>query len=338
MKLGKYLWDKIIHIIVYVILSVLIVMLLNAFKVNNELITAVIVLLSAAGTVLLFIDFVRKRRFYNNIIHKLEELDKKYLITEVVTPESFYESELFTDILYITDKSMAENIRKYKESIDNFKEYVEMWIHEVKIPLASLMLINHNSNNENKKYTVQLNRIDNFLEQILYYVRSEYAEKDFIIKYTDLNKVIGNVALKNKDLILENNIELEADIKENMVLTDGKWLEFIINQVLNNSIKYKRENGASIKIYSEKSGNITRLNIEDNGIGIDNCDLSRVFEKSFTGKNGRHIGKSTGMGLYIVKKLCDRLGHTVDIQSKKGEYTCLTITFADNEYYNITKM
>ena len=81
-----------------------------------------------------------------------------------------------------------------------------MWIHEVKIPLASLMLINHNSNNENKKYTVQLNRIDNFLEQILYYVRSEYAEKDFIIKYTDLNKVIGNVALKNKDLILENNI------------------------------------------------------------------------------------------------------------------------------------
>ena len=91
MKLGKYLWDKIIHIIVYVTLSVLIVMLLNAFKVNNELITAVIVLLSAAGTVLLFIDFVRKRRFYNNIIHKLEELDKKYLITEVVTPESFYE-------------------------------------------------------------------------------------------------------------------------------------------------------------------------------------------------------------------------------------------------------
>lgn len=227
MKLGKYLWDKIIHIIVYVTLSVLIVMLLNAFKVNNELITAVIVLLSAAGTVLLFIDFVRKRRFYNNIIHKLEELDKKYLITEVVTPESFYESELFTD-----------------------------------------MLINHNSNNENKKYTVQLNRIDNFLEQILYYVRSEYAEKDFIIKYTDLNKVIGNVALKNKDLILENNIKLEADIKENMVLTDGKWLEFIINQVLNNSIKYKREDGASIKIYSEKSGNITRLNIEDNGIGI----------------------------------------------------------------------
>ena len=108
------------------------------------------------------------------------------------------------------------------------------------------MLINHNSNNENKKYTVQLNRIDNFLEQILYYVRSEYAEKDFIIKYTDLNKVIGNVALKNKDLILENNIELEADIKENMVLTDGKWLEFIIIQVLNNSIKYKREDGASI--------------------------------------------------------------------------------------------
>ena len=185
---------------------------------------------------------------------------------------------------------------------------------------------------------MQLNRIDNFLEQILYYVRSEYAEKDFIIKYTDLNKVIGNVALKNKDLILENNIKLEADIKENMVLTDGKWLEFIINQVLNNSIKYKRENGASIKIYSEKSGNITRLNIEDNGIGIDDCDLSRVFEKSFTGKNGRYIGKSTGMGLYIVKKLCDRLGHTVDIQSKKGEYTCLTITFADNEYYNITKI
>ena len=139
-------------------------------------------------------------------------------------------------------------------------------------------------------------------------------------------------------MIIENNIELEAYIKENMVLTDGKWLEFIINQVLNNSIKYKREHGASIKIYSEKSGNITRLNIEDNGIGIDNCDLSRVFEKSFTGKNGRHIGKSTGMGLYIVKKLCDRLGHTVDIQSKKGEYTCLTITFADNEYYNITKM
>ena len=124
-------------------------------------------------------------------------------------------------------------------------------------------------------------------------------------------------------------------ICDRIVLTDAKWMEFMLNQIVNNSIKYKDKTKAEsyIKMSAAEDKKCVVLEILDNGIGINASDLPRVFDKSFTGENGREFSKATGMGLYIVKKLCDKLGHAITIESVKGEYTRVKITFYKNDFY-----
>ncbi|NCB94072.1 MAG: HAMP domain-containing histidine kinase [Clostridia bacterium] len=241
-------------------------------------------------------------------------------------------------IVYEANKSMTENVKNYEYSINDFKEYVEMWIHEVKVPISSLLLMIHNHPGQfDTKAVNQIKRVDNYIEQVLYYVRSENAEKDYLITETNLNKIIGAVALKNKDDLLENDIDLTVSGTDINVLTDPKWLEFILHQIFNNSIKYKREDHAAITIAASTTDTETTVCIRDNGIGIPKADLPRVFEKSFTGHNGRIKTKSTGMGLYIAQKLCGKLGHRLTIDSMENQYTTVSITFARNDYYSVLK-
>ena len=151
-----------------------------------------------------------------------------------------------------------------------------------------------------------------------------------------MQKIIKDVALKNKDDLLENKVNLEVDIHNEKVLTDSKWLEFVLNQNINNSIKYKKNNNDPIiKISVKDEKDKVYLTIWDNGIGIPKNDIKRVFDKSFTGENGRIMAKSTGMGLYIVKKLCDKLGHKIIIESEIHKYTKITIIFYKNDFYKV---
>ena len=231
---------------------------------------------------------------------------------------------------------MCEMVKILENQTDDFKDYIEMWIHEVKIPIASLVLMAHNHPDKfDKNFKEQIKRIEDYVEQVLYYVRQEFAEKDYFINSVSLKKVIANVALKNKNDFLESKIDLIVENVDCKVYTDSKWLEFILNQIIGNSIKYKKEKNSIIKITVEEDLEKCTLIVEDNGIGIPETDLSSVFEKSFTGNNGRRKGKSTGMGLYIVKKLCDKLGHQVKIESQEGEYTKLFLVFSKNKYYDV---
>lgn len=335
MKLSGYLKDKVYFIIVNLICISIIILLLLAFKVRFSLIMAVTFLLITEKILLLMIDYFRKKNFYTSLIQKLEALDKKYLILEMMSRPSFYEGKILYDTIYETDKSMIENVNEYLSNIEDFKDYIEMWIHEVKIPISSLVLMSHNHKELNNTYINEVKKLNDYVDQVLYYVRSNYAENDYIIKENNLDKIIKDVILKNKDELLLNNINIETNIKENKVLTDSKWLEFILNQIINNSIKYKKDNGSIIKIESFKENDKTILSIYDNGIGINKKDIKNVFKKSFTGENGRNLSKSTGMGLYIAKRLCDKLGHKILIESEKNEYTIVKIIFGNNDYYKI---
>ena len=236
--------------------------------------------------------------------------------------------------LYEINKSMIENIKISQKNINDFKEFVEVWIHEVKIPISSMVLKCHNNKEKyDKSFLSQIRRLDNNIDEILYYVRSEDTEKDFIITEIDLKEVIRNISLKNKDDLLENNIEFKVELGVTSVNSDKKWLEFIINQIINNSIKYKKGNESIIKIESIENKDKVILAIYDNGIGIPAKDLKRVFDKSFTGTNGRDKVKSTGMGLYIIKNLCNKLGHNISIESKENEYTKVILEFGKNDVY-----
>lgn len=337
MKLIKYLLDKIPQIIISIMGFTITIFMLNAFKVESTLKIAITIIFFIACIFNIGIDYFRKYKFYQSLSNTLDVLDKKYLILEMINKPNFYEGEIFYQTLYDINKSMIENVKEYNLSIIDFKEYVEMWIHEVKIPISSLTLLIHNNQEKiDKRYVEQIRKLNNYIDQILYYVRSENAEKDYIIKEKSLQEIIKNVALKNKDDLLASKVKLDVNVNNIKVLTDAKWLEFILNQIINNSIKYKRNNVESyIKIIAKEDKEKTYLSIYDNGIGIPKKDIPRVFEKSFTGENGRITAKSTGMGLYIVKKLCDKLGHKINIESKKNEYTKITIIFYNNDFYKI---
>jgi signal transduction histidine kinase len=313
----------------------MIFLILKAFNTNPQAIILVLFFLLINGLSIIFISFYRKNKFYLILINNLNKLNKKYLILETIPTPTTYEEKIMVDILYDINKSMVENINEYKKNINEFKEFVEIWIHEVKIPISSLMLKCHNHKEKyGKDFLSIIRKLDNNIDEVLYYVRSENTEKDFAISEVDLKEVIRNVSIKNKDDLLENNVSFTTNLKSVKVNTDKKWLEFIINQIINNSIKYKSDDSV-IKISSKEDNEKTVLEIYDNGIGIPSKDINRVFDKSFTGSNGRDKVKSTGMGLYIIKRLCDKLGHNIYIESEEKKYTKVIIEFGKNDLYKI---
>ena len=335
MKLVSYIKDKVISIVIYLLMVVLISLILKVFNLDKSVLIVIFLILITNGIMLILVNYFRKRSYYNNILGMLDKLDKKYLVLETVLEPTTYEEEIVNNILYDINKSMIENINIQKRSINEFKDYIEMWIHEVKLPIASMVLKCHNHKEVNSNELLSIiRRLDNDIDQILYYMRSEITEKDFIISEVSLKDIVRSVSLKNKDDLLENKIELEVNVDNECVYTDKKWMEFILNQIISNSIKYKKEKDSFIKITSNVSEDKVNLIVYDNGIGISKGDIKRVFDKSFTGKNGRDKIKSTGMGLYIVKNLCSKLGHNIYIESALDEYTKVIIEFGKNNYYN----
>ncbi len=338
MKLKDYLKDKILEITFFLISIIIIFLILVAFKINYQVTISIIIITFFTYVILLLIDYFRKKNFYRDLLCNIASLDKSYLVLETISEPNFYEGKLLYQALYEINKSMNENVKSYLEQLSDFKEYIEMWIHEVKIPLSSLMLNYNNKNIVDVSSKLSLKRLENYVEQILYYVRSEHASKDYLIKEVDLSKVVKNVGLKYMDDLLNSKIAYKVSNVNNKVLTDSKWLEFILSQIVNNSIKYKRNiKNSYIKITSIDYENKTTLLIEDNGIGIPSCDINQVFDKTFTGINGRTLRNSTGMGLFIAKNLCEKLGHKIEIESKEGEYTKVYLTFCKNKYYDVLK-
>lgn len=338
MKFSLYIKDKFLDLLIFTFTLITLILTLLVVKTSSSIIILVCSLLITYKLTTVLLDYFRKREFYTTLLENIQALDKAYLVLETMKTPHFYEGELFASALYEINKSFLEVVNSKENYNNDFKEYIEMWIHEVKIPLSALTLIAHNKNKLDNKALDQIAKIEYYVEQVLYYVRSENTEKDYLINEVKLNKVINSIALKNKDLFLEHNIDFITKNTNMIVLTDSKWLEFILNQIINNSIKYTRANVERfIKIEGIENEKSWTIEVTDNGIGIRTSDLPRVFDKSFTGTNGRIYNKSTGMGLFIAKKLCDKLGSKISIDSKENEYTKVSITIPKNDYYNVTK-
>ena len=222
---------------------------------------------------------------------------------------------------------MHEKVNYYKDEQSEYREYIETWVHEIKTPIASAKLILDNDDSIlSKRVGYEIKRVDAFVEQVLYYARSSDVSKDYIIKEFNLRSVvIGAVKSNSRDFI---NKKIKIDIKEieGIIYSDKKWIEFIVNQIIVNAIKFSKEYGV-VSISSNINENNITLTIKDNGVGINEKDINRVFEKGFTGENGRRFGKSTGIGLYLCKKLCDKLGIGIELTSKVGEGTEVKLNF-----------
>lgn len=334
MKFKDFIKDKKIEIILMLFSTMSIEIILLAYQI--QLIVRVYVVASIILSLLIsmLIEYYSKKSYYNNLLEKLDELDQKYLLSEVISKANFQDGNLFKEILEETGKSMLENVNKYKYAQEDYKEYIELWIHEIKTPIsASKLIIENNKNEITKNIEEELDKIENYTEQALYYARSNTVEKDYCITKCNLQDIVNTVIKKNKDDLINNKIKINIeDINEN-VYTDSKWIIFILNQIITNCIKYSKTENAEININVEIKKARVILDIKDNGIGIRKGEITKVFEKGFTGSNGRKEGKkSTGIGLYLCRKLCGKLGIGIELNSEENIGTDVKLVFPKNDY------
>ena len=338
MRPGAFIIDHIVAILLYAAAFLVSLFLLSLFEVNTILIQAIAFIALLFGAGILLYEYQRRARYYRSLFSTLDQLDQKYLVQELVSAPSFLDGQLLHQALYESGKSMNERIRTYQESMEAFKEYIELWVHEVKLPIAAGQLILHNNPGAvNKKLREQFQRVEDDVEQVLYYVRSENSEKDYLIKRCSLDALIQNVIRRNKDALLYGGVKISFEPSGAFVYTDSKWLEFIINQIMSNAIKYCKQGEGHIHISVEEDERRVQASFADNGIGIPASEVPRVFEKSFTGSNGRTLRSSTGMGLYLCDQLCAKLGHGITLTSREKEGTVVTLTFYQEDYYQVVR-
>ncbi|WP_343101047.1 sensor histidine kinase [Romboutsia sp. MSSM.1001216sp_RTP31141st1_G3_RTP31141_220114] len=328
MSVYEYLKQRTLFFIVNIVLFLITASIMLFVKVNISIITMVFLIWFTPISIYILMEMIKHKKYYDELVSISENLDKKYLISEVISEPEFIEGKLLYNILKSSNRNMQEHVKYFKNMQSEYQEYIETWVHEIKTPIASLMLImeNHEDNIPNSmKYEVK--KIENYIDQVLYYSRSNDVSKDYIIKKFNLERIIRCVIRKNASDFINKRIGIDIKEINFNVYSDEKWVEFILNQIINNAIKYSKESEGKVSINAVKNKNNIILSIKDNGVGINEKDIDRVFEKGFTGENGRIFGKSTGIGLYLCKKLCDKLGLGINIVSKQQEGTEIRIIF-----------
>lgn len=327
MKFTKYIKDKINYILGFIVYCIIIIAYTNAMQVNinvSIVITSISFIFFVIG---LLVNYFKKNKYIKNIEKIMDGLQEKYLISEVIEKPRMEENLAHYRILKKANKSMLENVTEVRMAQKDYKEYIESWVHEIKIPITSAKLLCENNKSEiTNKIDEEIEEINNYVEQVLFYARLDQVSNDFMIRKVNLEETIRNVLARNKKIMIQNNMKVEIKNIELSAYTDEKWLEFILNQIMINAIKYRKEKGPEIVIELQEGKENVKLSIRDNGIGIKKSEIDRIFDKGFTGTNGRNQKKSTGIGLYLCKRLCEELGMIIEAESKENEYTKIIIT------------
>ena len=235
----------------------------------------------------------------------------------------------YYQLLKMAGKSMLEQIGEVERERLEYKEYIEQWIHEIKTPITAMKLLCENHRMDwTKELLLELEKTNRFTEQALYYARSEHTEKDYSVREMALSQVVHQAIADNKYLLLQSGMRLEVEEMQDTVYSDEKWVRFILNQLIVNAVKYRTKQPV-LRISTHKWQDQVVLVVEDNGIGIAASDLPRIFEKGFTGQNGRMVQQSTGIGLYLCKRLCEKLGIGIAAESSE-QGTALSLAFHIN--------
>ena len=299
----------------------------------------VIGVLAVEYTVGIYLEYNTKKSYYKEILAHLQMLDEKYLIVEMLPEAGTWEEHLLDLILQDTNKSMLEQVNVYKRIQEEYREYIELWIHEIKLPIATAeMIIENNKGDVTKRIGDQIKEIEDYTEQALFYARSNYTNKDYSVRKCNLKDMISEVVKRNKQACISKKIRIVMNQVDQEVFSDAKWCQFILNQIMANSIKYGKPQDAQIQFTGREYKDKIVLEIADNGIGMKAGEVRRVFDKGFTGSNGRIGKKSTGIGLYLCKKLCDKLGLGIELTSKEGEGTTVSLVFPKNSYMEMNEV
>lgn len=327
MRYGQYIKEHKIWIAVFVSLLCSVEIFLLTFSGSSWLMLYVAIATGVGFFLGTYADYRRWKHYLESLDNLLTDLDKKYLLPEMMEQGETQEEKKLQDIFYDMEVSMNEQVSNHRRNSEEYKEYVETWVHEIKIPIGAMKMILANHKDADYGLSDEVSRMEGYVEQALFYARSNDVEKDYLINRIELLQVVQEVVLKRKRTLRDMQARIDLHDLEVEVHSDSKWLAFMLGQVLDNSIKYGEKDVLAIEIYSEKRDNAVLLQIKDNGAGIKESELARVFDKGFTGSNGRGTANSTGIGLYLCKKLCHRLEHNITIESEEGVGTTVTFVF-----------
>ena len=295
-------------------------------------ISAVLLILVVWALVLLtglFLTYWTRKRQMQKLLDMVGQLSERYLISEVIELPEQAEDQVYYQLLKMAGKSMLEQIGEVRRERLEYKEYIEQWIHEIKTPITAMKLLCENHRTDwTKELLMELEKTNRFTEQALYYARSEHTEKDYSVREMALAQVVYQAIADNKYLLLQSGVRLEVEEMEDTVYSDEKWVRFILNQLIANAVKYRSEQPV-LRFSTRRQQDQVVLKVEDNGIGISPADLPRIFEKGFTGQNGRMVQQSTGIGLYLCKRLCDKLGIGIAVESSE-QGTAISLSFHIN--------
>lgn len=273
-------------------------------------------------------DFWKRKRYFDELEETFGALDEKYLIAEVAQPEYHLEDQIYFDMLRRSNKSEIEKIRDLESQKQEYKEYIETWIHEVKTPLSVLELMCANQKElDSRKVRLLAERLDRDVEMALYYARADQVSKDYRIREISLEHTVREAVKRQKQLLISNGMSVDIDCGDATAFCDEKWIEFILGQMFANAVKYKKGACGHIQVSARKKQEAVLLIVEDEGIGIRQEEIRRIFEKGFTGTNGRTHEHATGIGLYLSRKLCDKLGIAIKAESEEGKFTRFLLTF-----------
>lgn len=336
MKFSDYVNDNKVYWLICFAGALVFTMLLSFWGIN----TAELILLWICyififlGTILW--GYLHRRKRLKHLVSILDALDQKYLFAEVADrPESALE-KIYFRLMKTALKSMTDEVSQSKQLNREYRDYIEQWIHEIKVPITGISLIcENNKTDTTRRIMTQTELIEQDVERVLFYARLGNVEKDYFIKETSLKSCVMEVLARNKQFLIENNVCVHTQAVNDFVYSDEKWINFIINQIIINSIKYKSDRLPIIEIASQDRGGYLSLSITDNGIGIRPSEINRVFDKGFVGSNGRTGKNATGIGLYLCKELCIKLGIGIDIEGELNRYTTVWLYFPKSSHLKV---
>lgn len=332
MSFIKYLKDN-LNIVVFYILLMIFISLTICFDRTNRVLTSNILYIIFVSMFIIYIaiDYCTKYQQVKKLLEVEDSEDK----TPVLPKPMDYKEEVYCSIIDSIYNDFTENTKNIENEFKENKDFMTAWVHEIKTPITtSKLLINSSKDDFDieilKSLEEEIEKIDDYVEKVFYYSRSDNFSKDYIISEVNVAKLIKDSVKKHSIIFIKNYIKLVNKVPEDFTVdSDKKWLLFIIDQLVSNGLKYTNKN-------DKERG----LIVEDNGLGIKSEDLKRIFNSAFTGHNGRNENlKATGMGLYLSQKLAKKLNHHITIKSEYGKGTRVIIHFPKcTDYYDVTKM
>ena len=309
-----YIKQYIKVLLLFIVFAFVFCIVFSLYNLETEAIYYSIILCAFIGLIYICINFIN---YYKKHI-QLYKLQNEISISleNLLSPKTLMEED-YTNLILTLNKEYKTYISKSDIAKSDMIDYYTMWVHQIKTPISAMKLLIQTSESEiSSDLSSELFKIEQYVEMVLSYIRLGSNENDFVIKEYDLDNIVRQAIRKYAPLFIRKKINVDFQPTTYKVLTDEKWLVFVIEQLLSNAIKYTNKGKISIYPLEDK-----KLVIEDTGIGISQEDIPRIFDKGFTGYNGRTDKKATGLGLYLCKNILDKLSHKISIESEVGVKT-----------------